>query len=394
MADTSHRDYLDWENLAGPVPMNLIDSDFPEAAEESPALPGSRSEILPRETAESLMAPPEPVVAAPEDTAPVISEPAASEPAETAAVSSDNDTDVFSGMRAQVEAQAAAEDEAKLKAEQEESDQRQRLEQWMANARARLQAADQEPQVPGVLPRVRREPSPSLIRLAEMQKTMLQPGDAEAPPDPENGSGYKTGKISLDGSDPMATIIVPKDTFVEAPDTRTGKLRSLERKVAQIKQMEAGAETMIMAAPVAEPEKANVRVAIWVLGGLIPVVLGLGLFALLKTGYLEGIGDLFPTLAGRPSHVSPKPVRPEPRAVEPAAETAGAAEAARATETAGAEAADAETPARAQTATPVPTALPTPVAPPTPVREPIAVAPKAVAPKSAVKSTIKLEAAK
>lgn len=313
MAETSHREDLDWDNLADPVPMNLIDSDFaeaPQAAEpEAPELPGARSAILPRETPESLMS------QAPEPRPDATIEMPAMRPR-------DNDTDVFSGMRAQVEAQAAAEDEAKLKAEEEEAAQRLRLEQWMANARARLQVADEEPQVPGAPIRVRREPSPTMIRLAEMQKTMFEPGEAETLADFENGSGYKTGKISLDGSDPMATIIVPKDTFVESPDPRTGKLKSLERKVAQIKQMEAGAETMIMAAPAAEPEKANVRIAVWVLGGLIPVILGLGLFALMRTGYLEGLGDLFPTLAGRPAHEAPKPVPPEPEAAVPSMPTA------------------------------------------------------------------------
>lgn len=271
MSEAKPTNDLDWDNLASPIPMNLLDSDFADASDEIPAQVVETAEAIAHITPTE----PEEIVEAPK-------------------------LDMHSQLKAQMEVDALADQEAQAKADEEEAAQRERLAQWMSNARARLQVADEEPQVPGAPPRARRDPSPTLIRRTEMQKTLGDAEEAEAMLGLESSSGYKTGKISLDGSDPMATIIVPKETFVASENSRTQKLKALERKVSKIKQMEAGAETMIMAARTVAPEKTNTRIAILVLGGLVPLILALGLFALARTGYLENLGDIFPSLFSHP----------------------------------------------------------------------------------------------
>ncbi len=242
MSDISKNQELDWDNMANPVPMNLIDSDFPEA------------ELLPKTT--------------PEITRPTLS---------TVAL--------------------------------EEAAQRERLDQWMANARARLQMADEETAVPGRPFKPRWDASPSLIRRIESQKTIFDSGE-ETVPGYEMDSGYRTGKISLDGKfDPMATLIVPRETFTNTPenenlDPKTEKLKAIERQVAKIKLNESGAETLIMATPQA-PNMANVRLALWIIAGITPVTIGLGLFALMKIGYLDSVEDIFTSITGQVSHPLP-----------------------------------------------------------------------------------------
>jgi TonB family protein len=351
-SSSSQRKEVDWNDMSDPIPLDLIDPEFapPGNYLGMERMPGSSSEILPRETAESLMAPPVTDEARSAEGTP-------EDASQNSRSQSQSDTDIdFSGLRAQLEAETAAEDEARAKAEEEEAAQRERLEQWMANARARLQAADEDPAVPGAPVRIKREPSPTMIRMAEMQKTMFDAGAAEAETLAE-GTPRPTGSFRFPGMgggpvDPMATIIVHKDAFVEAPkaasatpspavvspaaavssgsgisassaigassasskpandDPRTAKLKAVERKVAQIRLAEAGAETMIMA-PVTQPQSMNVRVAIWVLGGLIPIILGLGLYALTQAGYLDGLEDVFPALTGNASAkhaAAPKPM--------------------------------------------------------------------------------------
>ncbi len=355
--DDKQHDDLDWNNLSDPVPMNLLDADFdpavpdhatpgatqkpvvgpasgptpqsagptvtpklpprmpgsPESIPTVPAsvewpmnaegvkLPGSRSEVLPRETIDSLMAP---TVAMPvrnrdEDHIP------------DGSMLKDAQED-YARMRAKVEAEALAEDEAKRKAERDEAAQQERLAQWMANARARLQQADAGPVPPGTKFRAKREASPTMIRMAEMQRTILDSAPSEIPGSAKIGSGESaraaahaqdiadvTASMPGQSQDPMATIMVPKDQFVEGPATPTRKLKSLEKKVAQIRLADSGAETIIMAAPQPEPGRNNVRLAFWVLGGLIPIIFGLGLFALMQTGYLDGLEQMIPSFGGQ-----------------------------------------------------------------------------------------------
>ena len=299
MSEKLHHDHLDWDNLTQPVPLNLIDSDFtyaaPEADPQIVSLPGTRSEILPQETVETLLAPPE-----------------------TATSQTNKVTESLSD--------AANFQRLQAEANEENETQQQRLEQWMANARARLQRADQEPTAPGRPLRVRRDPSATMIQRVEMQKTMFEPnalqGHAqgkvgEAPVEGfQDSSGYRTGKIDLDTQgDPMATLVVPRNTFVEPPPAeKTDKFKAIERKVAQIRMTESGAETFFMARTPPKPKGNPVRLVIWVLAGLVPIVIGLGLFALLQSGYLDGLKDLLPGRSLQPivQDIPPKQIIPTP----------------------------------------------------------------------------------
>ena len=214
---------LDWNNLSNPVPMDLIDSEFPAHAVQAD-LPGSRSEILPRAESEAFAAAHEaapatsdtsaaPAAPAAPDAAPesaldatLSSCPAGPTPEESALpgagtlqmpargvpgpTGSGATTfgawpqdqaeiqDEFSRIRAKMEAETESEKKAKLEADKEEASQRERLEQWMANARNRLLKADADLTGPSGRVRIRKDHSPSLYRLAEMQKTIWVEGQA------------------------------------------------------------------------------------------------------------------------------------------------------------------------------------------------------------------------
>src|SRR4051812_15375018 len=103
MADISHPRDLEWDELSGPVPLDLIDPDFQTHPTEAPV--PSREPSLEPAAAESLV-------------------------------------DEFSRLRAKMEVEVEVEKKAKLDADREEASQRARLDQWMANARARLLKAD------------------------------------------------------------------------------------------------------------------------------------------------------------------------------------------------------------------------------------------------------------
>jgi TonB family protein len=216
--EASREENLDWDTLSAPVPMDLIDPEFePHApeAEPEPERPGAGSEILPREESEALA-----------QAHDVTLEPAAPESLE----------DEFSRLRAKMEAEAEAEKRAKLDAEHEEASQRARLDQWMANARARLLKADADLTGPGSRVRIRKESSPSLYRLAEMQKTMFVEGDATVAQSP-NGTFLSDGKglAAEPPMDPMATISVPADQFMASEPAPEPTLReqALARQAAQ-----------------------------------------------------------------------------------------------------------------------------------------------------------------
>jgi outer membrane biosynthesis protein TonB len=256
--DREERD-LDWESLDGPVPMDLIDSDFPAHAPQ--AMPGAASEILPREESEALAreagaelpsdthsdTPSHPAsdASAADDISALAAHPvsastssssatetpfhpsaygqdsAAVDPRATIAggtwfAGNQAQQDDFARIRAEMEAEDEAEKQRKGEAEREEAAQRARLEQWMANARARLMKADADLTGPAGRIRLRKDTSPSLYRLAEMQKTMDLSGEPTVP----------DGTFSLLAptvADPMATISVPADQFLKLdPATTSG----------------------------------------------------------------------------------------------------------------------------------------------------------------------------
>ncbi|MDB5050473.1 MAG: hypothetical protein JWO30_3544 [Fibrobacteres bacterium] len=250
-SEASREENLDWNNLSAPVPMDLIDPEFPAHPPEAEPMPGARSEILPREESEALAkaheATPETSPAAPEQPNPPTLEMAARgdasientvygkaqwlEPGQT-----DSLEDDFSRIRAKMEAEAESEKKAKLENDKEEASQRERLEQWMANARARLLKADADLTGPSARIRIRRDSSPSLYRLAEMQKTIIVEGEATLAQSP-NGTftSEAKGKPAPPPLDPMATISVPADQFLsmDAPAQPTMREQALARQAAQ-----------------------------------------------------------------------------------------------------------------------------------------------------------------
>jgi TonB family protein len=218
--------------------MDLIDPEFqsrsaepgPERAPEGPR-PGAGSEILPREESEALARAHDVTLESPDDAA--IDAAGAGKAGEPAMAESLEDE--FSRLRAKMEADVEAEKRARLDAEREEASQRARLEQWMANARARLLKADADLAGPGSRVRIRKESSPSLYRLAEMQKTMIVEGDATVAQSP-NGTVLSDGRGRTDGPpDPMATISVPAEQFMaaEAPPEPTLREQALARQAVQ-----------------------------------------------------------------------------------------------------------------------------------------------------------------
>src|SRR4051812_33014350 len=193
MADTRFGEQereLDWESLSAPVPMDLIDPEFPAHPSDGHPpqnLPAAASQALPREESEALA---REAGAGPIDgsQSPVFSDPRTDETAITpggphfvdprATIAggtlfggTDALQDEFARIRSEMEAEAEAEKLRKQEAQKEEDAQRARLEQWMANARARLLKADADLTGPAGRIRLRKDTSPSLYRLAEMQKT-------------------------------------------------------------------------------------------------------------------------------------------------------------------------------------------------------------------------------
>ncbi|MDB5103242.1 MAG: TonB family C-terminal protein [Fibrobacteres bacterium] len=231
--EASNEEELDWDNMSNPVPLDLIDADFPpQAPAESSRPPGARSEILPREESEALARSTDdtlemPARSAPSDAGTVPADPTLQMPARE---------DAFTGIRAKMEADAEVENQANRDAEKEEAAQRERLEQWMANARARLVKADADLAGPAARIRIRKESSPSLYRLAEMQKTMWVEGQATLAESPSGSfrsiDGEKAKQTPLD---PMATISVSAEQFLslDAPAQPTQREQALARQSMQ-----------------------------------------------------------------------------------------------------------------------------------------------------------------
>lgn len=248
MADTRFGEQeLDWNNLSAPVPMDLIDPEFP--AHPPGNAPGAASRILPREESEALaretgfdqdagtdggapggeasggegqsdeargnetlsLSAADAAARANDDSSQSASGPFVDPRATLVGMppfgEADAVQDDFARIRAEMEAEAEAERLRKAQTEQEEAAQRARLEQWMANARARLLKADADLTGPAGRVRLRKDASPSLYRLAEMQKTMHFDGDATRP----DGSLPVPAQAP---TDPMATISVPAEQFL------------------------------------------------------------------------------------------------------------------------------------------------------------------------------------
>ncbi|HKP98546.1 MAG TPA: TonB family protein [Fibrobacteria bacterium] len=364
MIDKSHQDDLDWDNLSNPVPLDLIDPEFPAQADPAAtSLPGARSEILAREESEALAQAHDATLEMPQranPSAPVETLNAPTlEMAARGPVSggegafgsawrepdrTGNPEDEFSRLRSKMEAEAEAERRAKQEAEKEEAAQRERLEQWMANARARLLKADAD--LTGPSARIRKEHSPSLYRLAEMQKTLIAQGEDTLAQSP-NGTVFSEAprKAAEPPPDPMATLSVPADQFLtlDAPAQPTargqtaqpypsGEIRldripapmtreqALTRKVAQLRKV---AEASGEAAPVALrgglPERSALHFAIAAVVIVAIGVLGLGLFAATQAGLFDGLENRVPFL--RPKMSPQQLARPS---AKPAASAAPA----------------------------------------------------------------------
>ncbi|MBW8888376.1 MAG: hypothetical protein JF616_11530 [Fibrobacteres bacterium] len=391
MSDTrfgEQESQLDWENLSGPVPMDLIDPEFP--AHPPVNVPAAASQALPREESEALAreagaGPSDGSDDAPASYGPgsdetVLAPPHASfvDPRATIAGGTlfggtDALQDDFARIRAEMEAEAAAEKLRKQEAEKEEDAQRARLEQWMANARARLLKADADLTGPAGRIRLRKDSSPSLYRLAEMQKTMHIDGDATRP----DGTAMIMRQAP---PDPMATISVPAAQFygTEAPTTaperlaqvsppafaetpapapssipapapaapvarslafpsRTedppydsgpiplvsgdgGNFRSmsreeaLTRKVAKLRMAaETGENTLVLApSPEEDGEGRALNFAIAAVVLIAVLVLGLGLFAATQAGLFDGLENRIPFLKPKMANLAPTPRHASP----------------------------------------------------------------------------------
>ncbi len=259
---------LDWNNLSDPVPLNLIDPGFQAHPTHDAAanLSGSDSEILPRAESEALAdgtlgdepvnkpltqestrqmpdrtSPSDP---GPADSAspvtPTLQMPSRPEsggttfggawPQDQADIQ-----DEFARMRSKMEAEAEAEKQAKHEAEKEEASQRERLEQWMANARNRLLKADADLTGPTSRIRIRKDHSPSLYRLAEMQKTIWVEGQSTQAESTQAMRQVDKEKAPPPPLDPMATISVPTEQFLtlDAPAQPTMREQALARQAAQ-----------------------------------------------------------------------------------------------------------------------------------------------------------------
>lgn len=246
---------IDWDNLSNPVPLDSIDPEFP--SHPSTTHPSTAG--------------------APESGSP--------------GADPENLEDEFTRLRARMEAEVAAEKQAKREAEKEEASQRERLEQWMANARARLLKADADLTGPAGRIRIRQDHSPSLYRLAEMQKTIFVEGQATVAQTP-TGTLFSDPKrkASEPPPDPMATLSVPADQFLklDAPVPPTPR----EQPMAFANEPR---ERSVLHFAIA----AVVIVAIG--------VLGLALFAATQAGLFDGLENRIPFL--RPDISAPPPPR-------------------------------------------------------------------------------------
>ncbi|MDQ3003350.1 MAG: hypothetical protein M3Y08_19080 [Fibrobacterota bacterium] len=316
-------DNLDWNSLSSPVPLDLIDSKLPSHPEAQPSMRESTLE-MPART-------PTPV------------------PAPIAA------QDEYGTIRSKLEVEAEAEKKSKLEAEKEEASQQERLEQWMTNARTRLLKADAD--LTGPSGRIRKESSPSLHRLVEMQKTMWVEGEATQAESP-NAIFNKEAKAKSQKQplDPMATICVPTEQFLtlDAPAQPTMRERALAsqthqqaiappakspagngqdtdfqpmtreqaltRKVAQLRRAaEGGDNTLAIAPSEKQTEGSALHFAIAAVVLIAIGVLGLGLFAATQAGLFDGLENRVPFL--RPE-VSAKPIPPPAKPPAPASKPA------------------------------------------------------------------------
>jgi len=387
MADTRFGEQereLDWESLSAPVPMDLIDPEFPAHPPEN--VPAAASQALPREESEALARETGGGPTDGPDAAAAGHDPRSDETVITSANPSGIDPratvagatwfggtaalqDEFARIRAEMEAEAVAEKLRKQEAEKEEDAQRARLEQWMANARARLLKADADLTGPAGRIRLRKDSSPSLYRLAEMQKTMHMDGDATRP----DGTAMIMGQAP---PDPMATISVPADQFygADVPTTAPGRLaqvtppvtpppvaetpapapaprverslafpsrsedppydsgpiplvsgegegfrpmsreEALTRKVAKLRMAAEGGENTLVLAPSPEEDgegrALNFAIAAVVL--IAVLVLGLGLFAATQAGLFDGLENRIPFLKPKMANLLPPPRQASP----------------------------------------------------------------------------------
>jgi TonB family protein len=275
--------------------------------------------------------------------------------------------DNFSRMRAKMDADAETEKHSRLEAEKEEASQRERLEQWMANARARLLKADAD--LTGPSGRVRKEHSPSLHRLAELQKTMIvKPEDtlAQSP----NGTLFAEARAPSLPVDPMATISVTAEQFLamepplqptmreqalarqaaqqiaaqqaslqlaayraakeleaaqtkgepiipqllpEAEALQLTREQALTRKVAQLRKVAEGSETAPPMFDIDTPDRKALQYAIAAVVIIAIAILGLGLFAATQAGVFDGLEKQLPFLRPKMStqqRLNPTPASP------------------------------------------------------------------------------------
>lgn len=372
---------LDWNNLDEPVPMDLIDPEFPahkadEAAAEAAKLAAEAASA--DRTQEMTQRFPTPASGTPVTSgAPVPSPagPASFPPQGTTMFAVNEVQDEFARIRAEMEAEAEAEKRKKAEAEKEEASQRERLEQWMANARARLLKADADLAGPSGRIRIRKESSPSLHRLAEMQKTIFVEGEAT-----QADGSLRAAHAAPAAPDPMATISVPTEQFLtlDAPaqptmreqalarqaqqqaaqvaavqaaaaqaatrhaleqaeqaaqvqaarETAARQVKSqnltsitpmtreeaLTRKVAKLRKAADGQEnTLVMAPPVeTRDSRSALNFAIAAVVVVAILVLGLGLFAATQAGLFDGLENRVPFL--KPKVAATVPVAPAPAA--------------------------------------------------------------------------------
>ncbi len=381
---------LDWDNLDRPVPMDLIDPEFPAHAPFLESRPGAASEILPREESEALAREADGTEEAPADRTiemtqgrlptsqsegtlemPARGAPSMPPPGATLFGGTDALQDDFARIRAKMDAEAAEDKLKKAETEKEEASQRERLEQWMANARARLLKADADLTGPSGRIRIRKESSPSLYRLAEMQKTIYSDGEATqadgakpVPPKP------------APPLDPMATISVPTEQFLtlDAPAQPTMREQALAkqaaqqaaqvaavqqaatrhaeeqkaqaeqvlaaravaaqakqnltaftpmtreealtRKVAKLRKVAGGSDnTLMVAAPMGEgDDRSALNFAVAAVVVIAILVLGLGLFAATQAGLFDGLENRIPFLKPKIAAVVPAVQNPQPPA--------------------------------------------------------------------------------
>ncbi|MEO6097301.1 MAG: TonB family protein [Fibrobacteria bacterium] len=236
MGDKTNRGDLEWDALPTPVPINRIEAGFePQAATSDPS--GSPSETVLSADPEALVnaadAPPFPEATVqmsghglPAESQATDNPPTLQMPAQSSSFYVTGGTG--GGSRAKAEAEA----EKKAEVEKEEAGQRQRLEQWMENARKRVLAADEDLTPPSAHIRSRKELSPSLHRLLELQKTIWVDGPS-LNTDPANaGAGPVKFPASLD---PMATISVTREEFLSLgpPAQPTMREQALDRQAQQ-----------------------------------------------------------------------------------------------------------------------------------------------------------------